>query len=204
MIENVVEDSIWKFIFVSYHVKRFKWFYITWTDSRKLHYICQWKYNIIFGSDVLLNNFRIDYCNNRGKYFDKYSSNGFSFSSIRLKYCFINPTGQISSCAVLFAQMVVDTNAKIIEVVIINLDAFVEHDCDKDRSIHIAVGSVVTGSVSIGESRFKGMGLVVKEGMKIECNRKIGAGSVILNDLPNDVRVAGIPAKTIKNSGRSN
>jgi len=55
-----------------------------------------------------------------------------------------------------------------------------------------------------GELRFIGIGAIIIQGIKIGKNVTIGAGSVVIKDIPENVIAVGNPAKIIKNENFSN
>ena len=56
----------------------------------------------------------------------------------------------------------------------------------------------MAGGVHIGEGTHIGIGAIVIEGIKIRKWCKIGAGSVVLEDIPDYSTAVGVPAKFIK------
>ena len=82
--------------------------------------------------------------------------------------------------------------------VIINTGAIVEHECFIDDYSHIAPNSTLCGNVRIGKNVFFGAGAVAKQGIKIDDNAVIGAGSVVLHDIPKNEIWAGNPARFIR------
>ena len=84
------------------------------------------------------------------------------------------------------------------EGVIVNTNAIIEHECYLGSFCHVAPGVVLAGNVKIGKRSFIGANSVIKQGITIGNDVTIGAGSVILNDVPNNVTVVGNPGKIIK------
>lgn len=93
---------------------------------------------------------------------------------------------------------VVNSGATIGNGVIINSNATIEHDCVIEDYCHIAPGAVIAGNVSVGTSSFIGAGSTVKQGVKIGRNVTVGAGSVVLNDIPDNETWVGVPAKKLR------
>lgn len=56
----------------------------------------------------------------------------------------------------------------------------------------------VFGPINVGNNVFIGFGSIIMPNVTIGNNVVIGAGSVVNRDIPDDVVVAGIPAKVIK------
>ena len=56
----------------------------------------------------------------------------------------------------------------------------------------------ISGAVNIGELSFIGISSTIIQGVNIGKNVTIGAGSVVLKDIPDNVIAVGNPAKIIK------
>jgi acetyltransferase-like isoleucine patch superfamily enzyme len=58
----------------------------------------------------------------------------------------------------------------------------------------------ISGAVNIGELSFLGIGATIIQGIKIGKNVTIGAGSVAIKDIPDNVIAVGNLAKIIKSN----
>ena len=72
-------------------------------------------------------------------------------------------------------------------------------------SHNVTIGKVHTGDKqgvpTLGNDVFVGAGAVILGNIKIGDNAAIGPNSVVINDVPDNVYVGGIPAKVISNKG---
>lgn len=59
----------------------------------------------------------------------------------------------------------------------------------------IVAGTVVGGSVDIGDRNFLGINCSIKQGIKIGSDSVIGMGAVVIHDVPDNTTVYGNPAK---------
>lgn len=91
----------------------------------------------------------------------------------------------------------VNTLASIADFCILNTGCIIEHECNIQQSAHIAPGAVLAGNVSVGRRTFVGANSVIKQGVKIGDDVIIGAGAVVINDIPDHTTVVGNPAKQI-------
>jgi serine acetyltransferase len=95
------------------------------------------------------------------------------------------------------AQSCVQAGAKLGMGCIVNTGAVAEHDGDYGDGVHLAPRACVCGAVKIGHGSFIGAGSVVRERISIGKNVKVGAGSVVVSDLPDGCLVYGVPARVI-------
>jgi acetyltransferase-like isoleucine patch superfamily enzyme len=56
---------------------------------------------------------------------------------------------------------------------------------------------VLTGNVSVGYRTFIGANTVVKQGIRIGNDVVIGAGSVVISDVPDGKKIVGNPSREI-------
>jgi acetyltransferase EpsM len=94
-------------------------------------------------------------------------------------------------------RAVVHSFAKVEAHAIINTGAIIEHDCVIGRNTHVAPGSVVAGSTGIGADCLLGVGCRVLPRLHIGDGCTVGAGSVVLRDVPSSTRVVGVPARSM-------
>ncbi|NBJ92523.1 acetyltransferase [Parablautia muri] len=87
---------------------------------------------------------------------------------------------------------IVNADARIHEMAIINTGAIIEHECVIGKYSHIAVGAVLCGGVSIGNHSLVGAGTTIIQGIKVGSHSLIGAGSTVLCDVENKQLVKGL------------
>ena len=78
---------------------------------------------------------------------------------------------------------------------IVNTGATIDHDCQIDNYVHISPGVNLAGGVRLGEGVFCGIGGKAITGVTVGKWTTIGAGGVIINDLPEYSLAVGVPAK---------
>ncbi|SEE62506.1 acetyltransferase [Polaribacter dokdonensis] len=89
----------------------------------------------------------------------------------------------------------INSLAVIKDCCIINTGAIIEHECIINKGAHIGPGAVLAGNVEVGVGSFVGGNAFIKQGVKIGRNTIVGAGSVVLKDVPDNVVVYGNPVK---------
>ncbi|WP_374445532.1 acetyltransferase [Epilithonimonas sp.] len=116
----------------------------------------------------------------------------------------IHPSSFISNYAnfgignFIAANVTINTLAEIADNCILNTGCIIEHECKIESGVHIAPGTVLAGNVSVGENSFIGANSVVKQGLKIGNEVTVGAGSVVIKDIPDNEIWAGNPAKKLR------
>jgi len=74
----------------------------------------------------------------------------------------------------------------------------VDHECEIGAFVHLAPGVALAGRVRVGEGAFLGIGARVIPGRGIGAWAVVGAGAVVLDDVPDGVTVAGVPARPLR------
>lgn len=118
-----------------------------------------------------------------------------------------HPTAIISNTAVyekgcqFLPGCIVNAGAILGSNVIVNSGAIIEHDCVIADHVHIATGAKLAGAVHVGCGAHVGAGATVRQDIVVGDFAMIGAGSVVVSDVPPNIIVMGVPAKIY--SGRA-
>ncbi|MCT6923376.1 acetyltransferase [Metasolibacillus sp.] len=110
----------------------------------------------------------------------------------------ISPTAKIGYGTVIMPNVVINADSVIENHVILNTGCVIEHDCTIQNFAHISPGAVLTGGVLVQEGTQIGARSSVNPTMQIGKWSMIGAGSAVINDIPDNVTAVGVPAKIIK------
>ncbi len=103
--------------------------------------------------------------------------------------------------SVIAAQAVVNPGAQLGTSVIVNTSASVDHDCSVGDFVHLAPGVRLAGDVSVGRATWVGIGSVVIEKRRIGEDCLVGAGSVVVRDIPDGTVAYGNPARPKRRGG---
>jgi sugar O-acyltransferase (sialic acid O-acetyltransferase NeuD family) len=98
---------------------------------------------------------------------------------------------------VIMAGVIINPGTEIGQHTIINTGAIVDHDCIVSDYVHIAPGVNLAGGIKIGTGTLVGIGTSVIPYQSIGSWSIIGAGAVIISDLPSNLTAVGVPAKII-------
>jgi sugar O-acyltransferase (sialic acid O-acetyltransferase NeuD family) len=103
----------------------------------------------------------------------------------------IGPGAQVCAGAVIGVGASVGAN------VIVNTGATVDHDDELQADSFVAPGAHLAGRVVVGEGAWVGLGAVVLSGVRLGARAVVAAGAVVLADVPDGSRVAGVPARAM-------
>jgi 2,3,4,5-tetrahydropyridine-2,6-dicarboxylate N-acetyltransferase len=112
----------------------------------------------------------------------------------------------IGKGAVVMMGAVINIGAEIGEGAMVDMNAVVGARGKLGKRVHLGAGAVVAGVLEppskspceIGDGVLIGANAVILEGVKIGAGSVVAAGSVVTEDVPEGVVVAGVPAKIIK------
>jgi sugar O-acyltransferase (sialic acid O-acetyltransferase NeuD family) len=104
---------------------------------------------------------------------------------------------QIQSGLTCFANVVVEPSVSIGRGVLLNVGAFIAHDCHIGNYTAIGPGAKLLGGVRVGALCQIGAGAIILPGICIGNDAIIGAGAVVTSDVPAGKTYVGVPAKSI-------
>ena len=137
-------------------------------------------------------------CNARLRLHNLVRAKGFSLSTAIHPRAIVAPNVAIGPGTVIVAGAVVNPGSRIGENVIINTGASVDHECAIEDGVHICPGTHMGGKVTIGREAWIGIGVIIREDLSIGAQSIIGAGSLVLDNIPASVLAYGVPAKVIR------
>ncbi len=98
---------------------------------------------------------------------------------------------------VVFAGAVIQPSCKLGVGCIVNTAASIDHDCVVADAVHVCPGAHLAGGISVGKCSWIGIGASVNQYLCIGDRVVVGAGSVVVSDIPDGVTVAGNPARIL-------
>lgn len=121
-----------------------------------------------------------------------------SYSTLIHPNANISPSVAINEGTVVMAGVTINADCKVGKHCIVNTNASVDHDCILEDYVHISPNVALAGNVTVGEGTQVGIGACVIQGIKIGKWCTIGAGTIIIKDIPDYAVVVGNPGKIIK------
>lgn len=104
---------------------------------------------------------------------------------------------EIGAGSVVVAGAVINAYAVIGSGAIINTGSSIDHDCHLDDYVHISPGVHLAGGVKIRSCSWVGIGACVKQQVTIGANVTVGAGSVVVHNILDNLTVVGVPARPL-------
>lgn len=99
---------------------------------------------------------------------------------------------------IIYPGVSINYESEIHNFVTINMNASLGHNCILHDYVTISPGVDIAGFTDVGQSTFLGLGCNAIQGHKIGENVIVGAGAVIIHDVPDGATVVGNPGRIIK------
>jgi sugar O-acyltransferase (sialic acid O-acetyltransferase NeuD family) len=112
-------------------------------------------------------------------------------------HAYVHESVKVGPGTVIFAGAVIQPDTIIGRHCIINTGATVDHDCSLGDFTHVAPGCHLAGGVALAEGAFMGIGSVAIPGIRIGEWTTVGAGGVVVTDLPPQLIAMGVPARVV-------
>ena len=101
-------------------------------------------------------------------------------------------------CLVAHAYNYITVNIRFGDFIFINCGNGIGHDVEIGDYTTVYSHIDISGEVRIGSHCVIGSGVTINPGVRIGNNVIVGSGSVVVRDIPDNVTVAGVPAKVIR------
>jgi sugar O-acyltransferase (sialic acid O-acetyltransferase NeuD family) len=113
----------------------------------------------------------------------------------------VSPSSEIEAGAVIGPLAVIGAGTRIGAQVFVGRGATIGHHVTLAPGVVINPGANVGGNTVIGERCRVGIGATFLNGLRIGADAQIAAGAVVVGDVPEDVRVQGMPARVYRENG---
>lgn len=134
----------------------------------------------------------------RRQIIEELSNSGVRFATIVDPSVILSKSVSIGEGTIICAGTIATVDISIGKHVIINLDCTLGHDDVIEDFVTIYPSVNVSGNVSVGECCELGTGMQIIQGKSIGDYSIVGAGAVVVKNIPSKCTAVGSPAKPIK------
>lgn len=107
----------------------------------------------------------------------------------------VHASVRVGPGTVVFSGVVVQPRSSLGAHTIVNTSSSVDHDCVVESFAHVGPGVHLCGGVSVGHRALLGVGSCAIPGVSIGADCQVGAGAVVVSDVPATVTAVGMPAR---------
>ncbi|CAN7746805.1 acetyltransferase [Caballeronia sp. LjRoot29] len=133
----------------------------------------------------------------RARLADLAVAQGYELVNAISPFAVISPTARLGVGIAIMAGAVINAEAFVGDLAIVNTGACVDHDCRIGKAVHVAPQCGLAGNVTVGIQSFLGIGSRVIPEIHIGSEVMIGAGSVVISDIDDNQTVVGVPARPL-------
>lgn len=135
----------------------------------------------------------------RKKLSDMYSCNSMlMYPNIIAPSAILSESVRLGKGCIIADQSVLTINISAGDFFVSSIACVVSHDCEIDNFVTLLPGSHISGNVTVGECTSVGVGANVIQGLNIGKNVFLGAGAVLITNLPDNCTAVGVPAKVLE------
>ncbi len=110
-------------------------------------------------------------------------------------FAFVSNTATIGPGTVVIAGAVVNAGAQVGVACILNTGCSIDHDSVLADGVHVSPGARIAGEVNVGERTWIGIGASIRHQIVIGSDVIVGAGAAVVKNVPDGLRVVGVPAR---------
>ena len=140
----------------------------------------------------------IGHCGTRVRLAALARARGFELCAIVHPSAIIASDAEIGAGSFLAAGTIVNAAARVSENVIVNTRASIDHECQIHDGVHVGPGATLGGGVVVGNETWLGIGTQVSQLVRIGARSIVGAGSVVVREIPDNVVAYGVPARVMR------
>ena len=136
-------------------------------------------------------------CASRFSFVNELSQHRLALRTVIHPRATVSPSAQLSAGVYVGPNAVIEANCHIGEGSIINCGANICHDCEIGRAVAVCPGVLVGGKSCVGDKTWLGIGSTMIDKIKVGAECFVGAGAVVVSNMPDGVLIVGVPAKIV-------
>ena len=135
---------------------------------------------------------------------ERLAAKGVRFATLIHPTAVVTPWVAFGEGTVVLATCTFTADISIGRHVVFNPNCTVAHDVVVDDYVYVSPGVDLAGKVALEDSCYMGTGAAVIPGCRVGARSVVGAGAVVVRDIPPDVTAVGMPARILTKSGNRN
>jgi UDP-perosamine 4-acetyltransferase len=123
---------------------------------------------------------------------------GFQLITVISARAVVSPRAVVGTGVAIMPGVVINVDSVLGNGAIVNTAAHLDHDCRIGDFAHVGPGCALAGNVVVEAGAFLGVGTRVIPGRTVGEWSTLGAGSVVVRDVPRGVVAMGVPARVTR------
>lgn len=120
------------------------------------------------------------------------------FETMQHYSAYVSRFTEVGEGTVIMPQVCINAEVKIGGHCIINTSSIIEHECIIEDFVHISPKAALAGNILVKKGAQIGLGANLIQGITIGQNAIVGAGTVVLQDVPDHAVIVGNPGRIIR------
>lgn len=137
-------------------------------------------------------------CETRKRVVERLQEIGVNFCNAVHPSVIMSEFVELGQDVIICAGSILTVNIKIGNHVNIDTNCIVMHNAVIGRYCRLNPGTKINGNDQLGEGVYVGTGAIFLQGLSAGAWSTIGAGAVVIEDIPEKVVAIGVPAKVVK------
>jgi acetyltransferase EpsM len=134
----------------------------------------------------------------RRDYVEQVAGLGVEFATLVHRSAVVAPSARLGAGCIVSPGVVIGAHTVIGEHVILNRGVLVGHHTRVGSCVTLSPAANIAGCAEIGDGAYVGMGATVVDRRTVGAGALVAAGAVVVRDVPDAVRVQGVPARAVE------